>query len=45
MTPEELALYKKCTAKYRKRKPISASSYNEEHEYDNDTNEQHEYDV
>lgn len=43
MTEYELALYKKCTRKFRKKKNISAALYNEQHEYDIETNEENNY--
>lgn len=43
MTEYELALYKKCTQRYRKKKKISAALYNEQHEYDIGANEENDY--
>lgn len=43
MTEHELMLYRKCTAKYKK-KHISRETYNEFHEYNSDINEENDHD-
>lgn len=38
MTKEELELYRKCIRKVSKKKRLTYREYEQEHEYDNETN-------